>query len=190
MLTLAAQDRSRERISTEDAFARLVDRDLDRVWRFLRALLHDADLARDIAHETFLRLRGAMAEGRARIDRDGLPHAAYVFAAARNAAMSHLRQTRTQRRRIVPLDMGGRDVPDAPPPDRELDRAELRSALDAALATLDETHRSVFLLSEIEGLRYEEIAEVLDIPPGTVASRKHHAAQRLRRELERTGHAL
>ncbi len=188
MHTLAVQIQSGDH--PEDAFARLVDRDLDRIWRFLRSLLRDPDLARDIAHETFLRLRAALEKGRARLDQDGLPRAAYVFAAARNAAMSHLRRTRTQRRHIVPLDVEGRGVPDAAPPDRELDRAELRSALDAALATLDETHRAVFLLSEIEGLRYEEIAEVLDIPLGTVASRKHHAALRLRRELERSGHAL
>ncbi len=188
MLTLALQPRTPP--STDDAFARLVERDLDRIWRFLRALLRDPDLARDIAHETFLRLRAALDKGRARTGEDGLPLAAYVFAAARNAALSHLRRRRTQRRHIVPMDPDGRDVPDASLPDRDLDRAELRSALDAALATLDETHRAVFLLSEIEGLRYEEIAEVLDIPPGTVASRKHHAARKLRRELERTGHAL
>ncbi len=171
------------RIPTEDAFAALVDRDLDRVWRFLRSLLRDADLARDIAHETFLKLRSV-------VERDGLPRPAYVFASARNTAMSHLRRTRTRRRHIVPLDVESRDVPDATPPDQDLDRAELRSGLDQALATLDDTHRSVFLMSEVEGLRYEEIAEVLDIPPGTVASRKHTATQRLRRELERTGHAL
>ena len=173
---------------TQDAFARLVERDLDRVWRFLRALLRDADLARDVAHETFLRLRAALERGRARAGEDGLPRTAYVFAAARNAALSHLRRTR--RRHVVPLDQERHDAPGAAAPDRALVDAELRSALDAALATLDETHRAVFLLSEIEGLRYEEIAEALGIPPGTVASRKHHAARRLRRELERTGHAL
>jgi RNA polymerase sigma-70 factor, ECF subfamily len=179
MLTLAKQ----ERTETGDAFAALVERDLDRVWRFLRSLLRDADLARDVAHETFLKLRPV-------VEREGRLRPAYVFASARNTAMSHLRRARTQRRHIVPLDVESRDVPGVAPPDQELDRAELRSALDQALATLDDTHRSVFLLSEIEGLRYEEIAEVLDIPPGTVASRKHTATQRLRRELERTGHAL
>jgi RNA polymerase sigma-70 factor (ECF subfamily) len=188
MLILAAQPRTPP--STSDAFARLVDRDLDRVWRFLRALLRDADLARDVAHETFLRLRAALDKGRARLGEDGLPRTAYVFAAARNAALSHLRRARTRSRHIVSLDVERRDAPGAAPPDRDLDRAELRAALDTALATLDETHRAVFLLSEIEGLRYEEIAVALDIPPGTVASRKHHAARRLRRELERTGHAL
>ena len=185
MIALAAQEPTR--IPTEDAFARLVDRDLDRVWRFLRSLLRDPDLARDVAHETFLRLRGALDASK---EPDGLLRPAYVFASARNTAMSHLRRTRTQRRHIVPLDVEARNVPDATPPDRELDRAELRSGLDQALATLDDTHRSVFLLSEVEGLRYEEIAEALDIPPGTVASRKHTATQHLRRELERTGHAL
>ena len=172
-----------ERLDAETAFADLVDRDLDRVWRYLRSLLRDADLARDVAHETFLKLRAV-------VEREGPPRAAYVFTAARNAALSHLRRTRTRQRHVAPLDPESRAVPDPAAPDRELHRAELRSALDAALASLDETHRSVFLLSEVEGLRYEEIAEILDLPPGTVASRKHHATLRLRRELERTGHAL
>ena len=190
MQTQAATDRNGPREATGSVFARLVDRDLDRIWRFLRAMVRDADLARDLAHETFLRLRESLEAERASPTEDGLPRAAYIFAAARNTALSHLRREKTRRLRLVPLADEGDRVPGAYTPDRELDAAELRSALDAALANLDEEDRSVFLLSEIEGLRYEEIAEVLDIPPGTVASRKHHAAQRLRRELERTGHAL
>ena len=63
-------------------------------------------------------------------------------------------------------------------------------ALDEALQELPEDQRSVFLLSEGEGMKYEQIAEVMDIPAGTVASRKHHAARALREDLERLGHAL
>lgn len=111
---------------TDDPFTRLVDRDLDRVWRFLRSLVRDPDLARDLCHDTFLRLRRALHEGRVR-------------------------------------------------------RLE---------AGLDDDHRAVFVLSELEGLRYEEIAEALGVPVGTVASRKHAATRRMRRTLEEMGHAL
>ena len=71
-----------------------------------------------------------------------------------------------------------------------MERRELRLGLEAALAKLPEDQCSVFLLSEVEGLKYEKIAEVMGIPAGTVASRKHHAARALRAELERMGHAL
>jgi len=66
----------------------------------------------------------------------------------------------------------------------------LKQALQIALGTLSEEHRTVFLLSEVEGLKYDQIAEVLDISPGTVASRKFKASRALRGEMERLGHEL
>lgn len=169
----------------DDPFARLVDRDLDRVWRFLRSLVRDPDLARDLCHDTFLRLRTALAEDRVRRLDDGLPPAAYVFAAARRAAYDRSRR----RRPALPLDAAAA-VAGGALPDHELERGQLGAALDAALAGLDDDHRAVFVLSELEGLRYEEIAEALGVPIGTVASRKHAATRRLRRALEGMGHAL
>lgn len=53
----------------------------------------------------------------------------------------------------------------------------------AALEMLPETHQAVFLLSAYHGLSYDEIAAALCLPHGTVASRKHHAVQHLRRQL-------
>ncbi|MDO9693149.1 MAG: RNA polymerase sigma factor [Candidatus Latescibacteria bacterium] len=166
----------------DDGFARLVERDLDRVHRFLHGLLRDEDLARDLTHDTFLRLRRSAPAGD-----DGLPTAAYVFACARHAAVDHWRRLRTRRDAAPHL---AADPAPPTPTDAPLHTTELREALDRALGLLDEEHRAVFLLSEVEGLRYAEIAEALGIPPGTVASRKHHAVQDLRRELERMGHAL
>ncbi len=57
-----------------------------------------------------------------------------------------------------------------------------------ALAGLPEDQRTVFHLSEIEGLSYEEISTVLEVRPGTIASRKHHAVLKLRNTLRRCGH--
>lgn len=73
-------------------------------------------------------------------------------------------------------------------PDHDLENRQLRADLLAALASLPEDQRSVFHLSEIEGLSYAEIAAVLDVPCGTIASRKHHAVRRLREQLRRRGH--
>ena len=73
-------------------------------------------------------------------------------------------------------------------PDRALEAAEFRADLLSALGLLPEEQRSVFHLSEIEGLSYAEIAQVLKLSPGTIASRKHHAVRKLREQLRRRGH--
>jgi RNA polymerase sigma-70 factor, ECF subfamily len=125
---------------------------------------------------------------------DDSPSEAYVLTAARNTAVSWLRRRDLERRHVdvVPhedLDpRGSRST--AAAPDRECERRELGAALDAALDDLPEDLRSVFHLSETEGLRYEQIAEVVGCPIGTVASRKHLAVRRLREHLKRSGHAL
>lgn len=60
-------------------------------------------------------------------------------------------------------------------PDRVYARKELREKMLEALETLGEKHRTILILREVEGLSYEEIAEVLQISKGTVMSRLYHA---------------
>lgn len=172
------------------AFIELVDRYLERVHRYLCNLTRDPEQARELAHETFLGLRR-------RLDPDRPPTEAYVFTAARNAFLDSRRRRRSEARKrgnaAAESDTAaGTWCADtaAASPHRNTERKQLRTDLQTALERLPEDQRTVFLLSEVEGLKYEQIAEVMDIPAGTVASRKHHAARTLRRELERMGHAL
>ncbi len=60
-------------------------------------------------------------------------------------------------------------------PDRVYGRKELRKKMLQALETLSEKHRTILILREVEGLSYEEIAEVLQVSKGTVMSRLYHA---------------
>ena len=167
----------------ESAFIDLVDRLLDRVYSYLSNLTNDKDAARDLTHQTFLRIRQ-------RLDADVELGDAYVFAAARNAALSRWRQQR-QRDQLQPaLRSELRNSWKAEDSDAAVERRELKDALERALQKLPEDQRSVFLLSEVEGLTQREIAEVLGVSPGTVASRKYTAVRALRGELERMGHAL
>lgn len=74
----------------------------------------------------------------------------------------------------------------APPgarPEARLQAKALSEAVRAAVLALPEAQRTVFVLSQYEGLGYREIAAVLDCPLGTVASRKHLAVETLRRRL-------
>jgi len=176
--------------TTDQLFIELVDRYLERVYRYLRNLTRKEEAARELAHDTFLSLRPLVDAGK-------IPSEAYVFTTARNAALSHWRRRQSEDRKRAGASAendqaGGIWYSDdaATSPTQEVERRELRLGLEAALAKLPEDQRSVFLLSEVEGLKYDKIAEVMGIPAGTVASRKHNAAHALRAELERMGHAL
>src|SRR2546429_8633026 len=70
-------------------------------------------------------------------------------------------------------------------PDDAAARAEERARITRALEALPEHHRAIIMLSDLEGLSYREIADVLSIPMGTVMSRLHNARKRLRAALGR-----
>lgn len=68
-------------------------------------------------------------------------------------------------------------------PARALARAELREHMQKALGELSEAHREILVLREVEGMSYEELAEVLEVPKGTVMSRLFHARKNFQRAL-------
>ena len=135
------------------------------VYRFLRRLLRDNAVAEDLTQDTFLRaMNGAyQANGHER---------AWIFQIARNLACDHARAS-IRRPHTVPIDeaaaLGG-------------DRT-LAIALDTALAALARDDREVFLLKEVAGLSYAEIAEACDITPDAVRSRLHRTRLALRKQL-------
>jgi RNA polymerase sigma-70 factor (ECF subfamily) len=154
------------------------------IFRFLRSLVGDEDTARDLVQDTFLKLRSKVG-GCEEIGK------ALVYTVARNCALDHLRRQRTRNAhtsradfQIVAEQVGS----ERERPDRLHEQAALRRDLLAALAQLPEDQRTVFHLSEIEGVAYEDIAGILGVSPGTIASRKHHAVRKLRAQLRRQGH--
>lgn len=70
-------------------------------------------------------------------------------------------------------------------PDKALEGAQLEKVLQAAINTLDEDHRALVVLRDIEELSIEEICEITGIPDGTVKSRLHRARAALRKKLQR-----
>src|SRR5262245_16076352 len=68
-------------------------------------------------------------------------------------------------------------------PDTSAAQTEERERILKALDSLSEDHRAIIMLSDLEGLSYREIADVLDVPIGTVMSRLHNARKRLRDAL-------
>ena len=98
-----------------------------------------------------------------------------------NAALDVGRQRRRRDTWVTapPADDPGPADP-LPPPDGNLDRADLRRLLDRALAALPEAQRRTFVLHADGGLTYREVADALGISIGTVMSRVFYARQKLR----------
>ena len=164
-----------------EAFGVLVRAHEMRVSRFaLRLLGGDYNAAQDITQETFLRVW----RGRQTYVPFG-SFSTYLLRIAHRLCLDALRQSRA---RALPLDIWADAESISTPaiaPSAEQIACEigLADAVKAAVAALPETQRTVFILSHYEGVGYQEIARILECPMGTVASRKHHAVQNLRRLL-------
>ncbi len=154
------------------AFGVLVRTYQARLVRFAARLTDDSDLAQDAVQEAFLRLW----RGRASYTPEGRLQA-YLFRVVRGVCLDYARASRP----AEVLDESA-DAP-APDPAKLAEARSLAGAVRQAVLALPEAQRAVFVLSQYEQLSYAEIADVLDCPVGTVASRKHQATETLRRKL-------
>ncbi len=171
------------------AFGRLVDLHKRAVFGLCVRLLRDHEEARDAAQEAFVRAYGAVATYDA-----AQPFAPWLLRIARNHCLDLLRR-RVPAAVQVRLDAEPEDgAPareladaDAPAADALLERAQTRTALEAAVAGLPPNYREVVHLFHVEHLSYKEIASTLDVPIGTVMTWLHRARGRLREALSAQG---
>ena len=165
------------------AFEPLVEKYRERVWRLAYNYLRDREEARDVAQEAFVRAWQALASFRGQS-----AFYTWLFRIVVNVATDRARQRAARGRAFgteaVPEEDWERVLVDhqADPADVAR-RTEQRERIRKALRTLPEHQRTIIMLSDLEGLSYREIAEVLDIPMGTVMSRLHNARKRLRAAL-------
>lgn len=145
------------------------------------------DDAADLTQEAFIRVWRSLGnfKGEAKFS-------TWLFRIVSNLCTDHAR--RQSRLREAPLVIGDEEdewVYEPPDerfePDRELTRNQLREELDAAIASLSEEHRRIFLMREVYDLSYADIAETLGLEEGTVKSRLHRARDKLREFLLKRG---
>ena len=166
-----------------EAFEVLVEKYKRKTFRLAYGVLRDQEEALDVAQEAFVKAFRSLPKFKG----DSAFYT-WLFRITMNLALDRRRQRAARARAL-----GAEDVPpeewertavatDASPDD-EAASSERRARIARALQSLPEHHRSIIILSDIEGLSYREIAEVLAIPMGTVMSRLHNARKRLREVL-------
>ncbi len=168
------------------AFERLVDRHKDHLVNFFYGMCNDRALAEDLAQDVFVKLY----RYRDRYEPSG-KFTSYMFTIARNHWYDHLRKVKRRPDPVslehpVGKDEEGADLKTLLSDDRvdepfqELDDERRREVLHDLVSRLPEDQRMVVVLSCFEHRTHKEISERLDVPEGTVKSRKHLAIKKLK----------
>lgn len=175
----------RARKGEDAAYRELVRRYERPVFSLVFRMVRNRELAEDLSQETFIKVLNALDSYRPEYK-----FSSWVFKIANNAAIDHLR-----RRELDTLSIEG--SPHAETPQmmeatalqlgergetalEEVENKELGGEIERAIAKLRPEYRTCILLRHVEGRAYEEIAEILNLPLGTVKTYIHRARNELR----------
>ncbi len=180
----------RIRSGDRDAFRSLVEKYQKRVYNLAYSLLRSREDAADIAQEAFVKAYRGL---------DGFKGDAsfytWIYRITNNLCIDFLRKAGPAAKVEYSDELF--DAPSAEAqagvgvlssrlgtnPQRSVLRRELAAKMEEALAQLPEKHRAILVLREVDGLSYEELAQTLEIPKGTVMSRLFHARTKMQEIL-------
>jgi RNA polymerase sigma-70 factor (ECF subfamily) len=168
------------------AYRALVERYQSRIYGVCFGMLHNREDARDMAQEAFVKAYKNLHRFRF-----GSSFYTWLCRIAMNVSIDTLRRQKVRRTEVLEEDRGTMDE-DSPveliqhrgDPAKLLERKRQQARILAALSQLPEEQRQCVVLREMEGLAYKEIAEVMNIPEGTVMSRLFYARKKLQAILE------
>ncbi len=169
----------------ESAFATLVDRHRERVFRLACRYLGDDNAAEDLAQEAFMRVYRARHSWRPEAK-----FSTWLYRVTANACLNELRSRRTRRavETTASAGPGGVLPPEGPdpkgePPEAAAIREETAARVRAAVARLPDDQRLAVVLSKYEGLSYRELADAMERSVPAVKSLLVRARENLRRDL-------
>jgi RNA polymerase sigma-70 factor (ECF subfamily) len=172
----------------EPAYRELIRRYERPLFSLVFRMVRDRELAEDLAQETFVKALNALDSYRPEFK-----FSSWIFKIANNAAIDHLR-----RRELDTLSLDGSPHAETPEaieatalqignrgesPLDTVEAMELGGEIERAIGLLRPEYRSCILLRHVEGRAYEEIAEILNLPLGTVKTYIHRARNELRQSL-------
>lgn len=165
-------------------FAELVDRYQRPITSYVVRMLGNYEDAVDLSQDVFLKAYTALDSYKPRY-----PFSSWLFRIARNAAIDEIRKRRMKTVSLdepISTDDGTleRQVPDeSAGPELQVLRDEYRGRIEQAIEELDDKYREPLVLRHAGGLSYDEIADALELPLGTVKTRIFRAREALRQTL-------
>jgi len=173
----------------EDAYRELIKRYERPVFSLIYRMVRDTETAEDLAQETFIKVLNNVDRYRPEFK-----FSSWLFKIANNITIDHLR-----RRQLDTISIEG--APDAVTGERiratavtvasggespleELESKEIGASIEEAIAKLRPEYRACIILRHVEDYSYDEIAEIVKLPLGTVKTYIHRARQELREHLE------
>ncbi|HSH45875.1 MAG TPA: sigma-70 family RNA polymerase sigma factor [Longimicrobiales bacterium] len=173
----------------ESAFRELIRRYERPVFSVIYRMIHDRELAEDLAQDTFIKVLNALD----RYD-PAYKFSSWIFKIAHNTTVDHVRK-----KRLKTLSLDGSPhartqeqveatsfaaVDTAETPEEYTSSKEMGGEIETALADLRTEYREAIILWHVEGRPYDEIAEIMDLPLGTVKTFIHRGRNELRKKLQ------
>jgi len=173
----------------QKAFRSLVERYQRKVYSIAFGVVKNPDTALDVTQDAFVKVHKNLANFKGESS-----FYTWIYRIVLNLCID--RKRREARQAEVDYDDGishGESFTDGPTlattgfdnPAQAAHRKELVEHMDHALSTLSDEHREILMMREVDGMSYEELAELLDIPKGTVMSRLFHARKNFQKSLSR-----
>ncbi len=166
------------------AFEELVGRYQQPLMNFISRFVGRGPIVEDILQDAFIRVwRHRMRY------KTVAKFSTWIYTIAGNLAKTELRRKKI--RRMVPIRTGGESIEEegvdvvdtSSNPERDADRSEIRRRVQEEIAKLPEAYRQAVILRDINDKSYEEIADILRVPVGTVKSRVNRGRARLQKKL-------
>lgn len=161
-----------------DAFETLVRRHEKTIFNLVYRMLGDYDEAAETSQEVFLSAYRAIGQFRGESN-----FSTWLYRIALNHATTRRKSLNTRQQRNVSLEMTEPISDPQPGPAETMEKKEIREHVQKALNNLAPDDATVIVLRDLQDVPYEEVAQLLEIPVGTVKSRLHRARQALKSEL-------
>ena len=170
---------------SQKAYESLTDRHRQAIFHIILKIVRNSDTAHDLVQETFMKAFSSLGSYRSEYR-----FSTWLYKIAANCSIDYLRKKRISALSLdheIETKNGtvGIEVPDySYHPERELERKEQRFNIEEAIAALPDKYREVIIYRHKDDKSYEEIADLLNIPVGTVKARIFRARELLKKRLK------